>query len=464
MVWWTKCQIEEYPPKGDVYMKDVLVSLAEKIKENACRKGFDEAAVLAVRNNEVMIKIANSQPSVIQHWSNIVINLYLVKNKRIFVTSYTLKNPDEVLKAIDDILNVSESVEQSEYYAPLPEPSRIDFLKGITDKRVIDALKNPEKVVDKLFSALSSIKVDETAGVLTLEYEGKALATSTGVSLYEEATGFNIYIRAFKDEGSGQWGMSSSKLDLKLIEETVNRATEYAVESRRPEPLEPGVYDIILSPMVAGNLLSLIGFMASAMAIDMGFSIFMGKKLGEKVASDKLTLIDDPRLEDAYNSASFDDEGVPTYTKPIIEKGILKNILHNTKTAKKHGTKSTGNAGWIMPEPWNLVVQAGDLKEDELIGEVKRGLLVTNNWYTRLQNYIDGTFSTILRDAIFLIENGRIVKATSKLRIADKLPRLLSNIVALGKESYQAKWWEIDKPVITPFILVRNVHTSKHTL
>ncbi len=445
-------------------MKDFLLSLAEKIKSESIKKGFDEAAILVIKSNDLMIKIANSQPSVIQHWDNITMNLYLTKDKRIFTTSYTIKEPSEVLKVIDEVLNVSEAVEISEYYAPLPKPTKVKPLKNIMDKKIVDSLNEPEKIIDKVFSSLSAAKVDEVAGVVTLEYSGKALATSTGVELYEESTGFNIYMRAFKGEGSGQWGISSNKLDYEIIEETVNRAVNYAIESRRPEPVEPGVYDIILSPMVAGNLFNLIGFMASAMAIDMGFSIFMGKKLGDKVASEELTLIDDPRLEDAYNSTSFDDEGVETYTKPIIENGILRNLLHNTKTAKKHGTKTTGNAGWIMPEPWNLIIKPSEYKEEELIGEVKRGLLVTNNWYTRLQNYVDGTFSTILRDAIFLIENGRIVKAITKLRIADKLLNMLNNISALGKEIYQIKWWEVDKPTITPFILVRDVHTSKHTL
>lgn len=445
-------------------MKDILTPIAEKVMNTAIREGFDEAAVLIVRDNEVMVKIANTQPSIIQHWNNITINLYVTKNRRIFVTSYTIRDPNEVERAINNILKVSRVIEESEYYAPLPEPSKIEFLKNIMDRRIVSAIDNPERVIDKVFSEINKANVDEVAGVLTLNHKGKVLVTSTGTSLYEELTGLNIYIRAFKSEGSGQWGMSTTKLDYKVIEETISRAVEYAIESRNPEPIEPGVYDIILSPMVAGNILSYIGFMSSAMAIDMGLSIFMNRRIGDRVASETFTLLDDPRHEDAYNSTSFDDDGVATYTKPIIESGVFKNILHNVRTARKYGVKTTGNAGWIIPEPWNLVVEPGTYSEEELIGMVKRGILATNNWYTRLQNYVDGVFSTILRDAVFLIENGRIVKAVTKLRIADKLPNILNNISAIGKRQYQAKWWEIEKPVITPFILVRKVHTSKHTL
>ena len=126
-------------------------------------------------------------------------------------------------------------------------------------------------------------------------------------------------------------------------------------------------------------------------------------------------------------------------------------------------TKSTGNAGWLFPRAWTLRVELGDASLNEMISEVKKGILVTNNWYTRLQNNVEGIFSTITRDALFYIENGEIKRPWKKLRIADTLPRLLQNIYMLGKEYYDIKWWEVDIPSRLPYILVKDIKTSKHT-
>jgi len=96
-------------------------------------------------------------------------------------------------------------------------------------------------------------------------------------------------------------------------------------------------------------------------------------------------------------------EGVPTQKTGLIENGICKNYLHNTSSARRHKTESTGNAGLISPEPWNVVFEKGNSKFDDMMEGIKKGLLVTNVWYTRFANYHTGDFSTIPRDGCYLI-------------------------------------------------------------
>ncbi|MEM1898930.1 MAG: metallopeptidase TldD-related protein, partial [Sulfolobales archaeon] len=93
--------------------------------------------------------------------------------------------------------------------------------------------------------------------------------------------------------------------------------------------------------------------------------------------------------------------------------------------------------------------------------EVRNGLLITNNWYTRLQNYVEGTFSTVSRDAVFYIRNGEVVGSTGRVRIADNLNKLLNNVVMIGKECYMIKWWEVTVPSKVPYLLVRDVNITK---
>ncbi len=445
-------------------MRNELLDASKKLVERALSEGYDEAAALLNQRKTVMVKLANSEPSVVQRWSDLVLNLYLAKDKKILIISLSPKSLEDVEKTIKELLSVADRLYESPFYAPLPEPGNPAKL-DLVDKKLLEKIEDPSDIVEEMIEAAHREKIDYVAGMIELSYNEKALATSKEALFYEDSTSIQTYLRAFAGEdGSGQWSFGSRRLDTRKIEEMASIAARYAVDSRNRSSIEPGVYDIILSPMVAGNLLRLVGMMASAFMMFMGMSMFMNKRPGDKVGSEKITLIDDALNPELPGSTGFDDEGVATYSKPIIENGVFKTALHNSKTAAKTGTKSTGNAGWISPHPWNLVVTEGTHSLDELVGEVKKGILVTNNWYTRLQNYVEGVFSTITRDALFLIENGKITRPVEKLRIADTLPRLLNNIDALGKTRYDIWWWEVEIPTRTPYILVRQVHTSKHTV
>ena len=443
-------------------MKEYMLDLSDKVINKALKVGFEEVALIIGSRKEVMVKIANSEPSVIQRWNNINLGLYLSKEKKILTVSLQPTHIEEVYKTIEDIYNIVPKIKESKIYAPLPESSEVKPLKGTVDKSIIDTMENPSDIAERIINIAHKNSIDFVAGMLDLSYNEKLVATSKGTKLYEDFTAVESYLRAFAGNGSGQWAYGSRKLDVKKLEKMAEIASNYASESRKPETIEPGVYDIIFSPMIAGNLFNLVTSMSSAFSVFMGTSIFMRNKPGDKVASENLTIIDNPRDSNMIGSTAFDDEGLSTYNKAVIENGVLKTLLHNTKTASKMNTKSTGNAGWMYPHPWNMKITSGDYSLDELISEVKRGLLITNNWYTRLQNYVEGIFSTIARDAMFLIENGRIVKPVSKLRVTDKLPSLLKNVQALGKEVFDIKWWEVEIPSSLPYVLVKNVRTSKH--
>lgn len=447
-------------------MKEELLALASKLVEKALREGFSEAAAKITSSRRTMVKIANSEPSVIQYWDTLNVGLYLVRDKKILIVELEPSNVEELDKSIKELIGIADKITESPFYAPLPEPDRKpEPIPGLVDDNIVRVLDNPVELAEAVIETAHREKIDFTAGTIDLAYTEKALITSKNVELYEDSTMIQAYLRAFAGEdGSGQWALGSRRLDKKKLEEMASMAARYAVDSRGRVDIEPGVYDVILSPMVFGNLLDLVGWMSSAFSMFMGMSMFVKNKPGDKVASEKLTLIDDARNPELPGSTSFDDEGIPTYSKPIIENGVLKTILHNSKTATKVGVKTTGNAGWIMPMPWNLVVKPGTHSLEELIGEVKKGILITNNWYTRLQNYVEGLFSTITRDALFLVENGKITKPINKLRIADSLTRLLNNIEALGDKTYDIQWWEVRIPTRLPYVLIRQIHTSKHTV
>jgi PmbA protein len=125
-------------------------------------------------------------------------------------------------------------------------------------------------------------------------------------------------------------------------------------------------------------------------------------------------------------------------------------------------TETTGNAGLVAPNAWNIELDAGDVSKDELFEDVKKGLYLTNTWYTRFQNYAKGDFSTIPRDGIFLIEKGKIKQSLKDLRVSDNALSMLGNIAGISKERQHVHWWgEAEPPSLSPYVLIRDVHLTK---
>src|SRR5437773_878673 len=230
----------------------------------------------------------------------------------------------------------------------------------------------------------------------------------------------------------------------------------YARTRRAPKPAKAGRYTVLFDPLIFGSLTDQVGGRLSAWAVLAGLSPF-GKKIGKRVASSQLTLYDDGSA-DSIARKRFDAEGVPTRRNLLVNKGILKTYLHNTSTAKKFKTKTTGSAGLVAPDSHAVFVKPGDRSRDEIFSEVKDGLWLTNTWYTRYQSYVTGDLSTIPRDGIFHIRNGDVVEAWKDIRVTDNLLHLMKNIVALSDEAEQMMWWgEVSVPNFVPYALIKDV-------
>ncbi|MEM1772635.1 MAG: TldD/PmbA family protein [Desulfurococcaceae archaeon] len=436
------------------------LDLAQSIIK-AVSKYFDEVAVLITEKESTMIKLWNTEPSITQTWLETSIRLRLVKSGRLWILQFETKDPIYIIKNTEEVLELADRVEESEIYASLPEPGRCAPLKDAYDPKVVDFMNDPGKLVEEVIDASMSHGVDRVAGAITLTKTNTSLVTSRGFQCEEKTTSVEAYARAFKGDFSGHWAHGSTRLSIEKIREVGERAGYYATLTNNKVDVTPGVYDIIISPLVAGNLFNYVASMASALNVMTGFSVFAKYKPGEKIGAESFSLYDKTRDVMLPNTRSFDDEGVETYDKPIIENGVVKNILHNSGTAQKMGVKTSGNAGWIRPLPWNLEINEGALREEELIPEVRSGLFILNNWYTRLQNYYEGYFSTVSRDMVLVINNGEIIGHGGRIRIATSFPKLMKNVAGASRERFDISWWEVRIPTRTPFIMLQDIPVTK---
>jgi PmbA protein len=175
--------------------------------------------------------------------------------------------------------------------------------------------------------------------------------------------------------------------------------------------------------------------------------------LGEKIAVEDLTVIDDGTLPGLFGTTPFDDEGVPSRRTPVIERGVLRNYLLNTYTARKLGMKTTGNAsrglaGNAGIGHGNLFMERGERTPAQILGAIANGFYVTELIGPGV-NIVTGDYS---RGAAGLwIRNGELAFPVSEVTIAGNLNNMLMDMEAIGSDL------EFRGSVAAPTLMIREM-------
>ena len=220
-----------------------------------------------------------------------------------------------------------------------------------------------------------------------------------------------------------------------LAEDTV----EKVVKTIGADTVESGIYDIVFSSEMMATMLSTFFSAFSADAARRGLSLLKGKE-GEPVASDVVTIVDDPFYKESFIQMPFDGEGVATYKKNVIENGKLSTLLHNLTTAHEAGVKSTGNgrklnyASGVNVLPYNFLLTAGSAGEkEEIFKKIGSGLYITAlNGLHAGANPTTGDFS--LSAEGFLVEEGVQKIPIKNFTISGNFYDLLQKIILVGSD------------------------------
>jgi len=222
------------------------------------------------------------------------------------------------------------------------------------------------------------------------------------------------------------------------LEKIAQDAVQKAVSMLDAEPVKSGEYKILFENECACDLLDTFSGIFSAENTQKDLSLLKGK-VGQQIASKNITIIDDPLMDGGFASCPFDSEGVAAYTKNIVEKGILKTLLHNLKTAEKEGVATTGNAskgsykGNIGVSGTNFYIKPGEKSFDELCKQVGDGLIITELAGLHSgANGVSGDFSLSAKG--FRIEDGKKTHAVEQITIAGNFFELLKDIEIVGND------------------------------
>ncbi len=362
--------------------------------------------------------------------------------------SYTEKMDEESARMI-----IAEVITNGEY-TDIIEGASFSSPSKDTDKRYeraqgMDELSVEEKIEIMLELEKVALLIDKRVSKSqTCSYEEfslkREMRNSKGLNLSDSSDWGYVYLSVVANDGDDTRTGSTMFLfrnpkDIDIAK-IAKEAVKEAVSSLGGRPVESGKYNIILKNNVFSEILE--GFMPAFTGenVQKGLSFLKGR-IGNAIGSEILTLIEDPFLESGFKTCRFDDEGFPTTSKTIIENGVLKDYLFNSRAANKEGIVSTGNGfrdsykAPVGTRPTNLMVLPGVISRERMIASIDKGVYITDvvGLHSGL-NHVSGDFS--LQAQGFLIEEGQLKRPVNGITISGNFIEILSNISNVSDDIY----------------------------
>ncbi len=273
---------------------------------------------------------------------------------------------------------------------------------------------------------------------------------------------FGMSIEGTLIRGTDMLFVGDSKASCQLEKDTdtmISLVLEQLELARETVPPPDGEVPILFTPRgVAGTLISplLVGF--NGKTVLQGTSPLVGK-LGQRLVDQRFSLWDDPTLTLAPGSRICDDEGVPSQRVPLIQSGVVANFLYDLQTAAQAKARSTASAGRSLgslpaPSASVLLVGEGDASDEEMIADVREGLVVEGLLGSGQGNILGGDFKANVLLG-YKIENGRIVGRVKDTMISGNVYKALNSIRAIGRE---ARW--VGGFLKTPALCCEGIHVA----
>jgi len=431
---------------------------AEELVKKCLKKGADAAEVYIENGRNLSIDVRKGEVETVEEAASYGAGLRVfIKGKMAFASSNDLGE-----RALDDALGRAIEFAKITTADPnnvLPDDKGLTEIAGLFDPQIgkipMERKIELAKKIEQL--AMKDPRITKSDGARYGEAEGEVvIANSNGLAKIFRSSACSLGVSVVAEKGDqkssgGEFCGARSFSDLKPAEVVAAKAARDAYEMLDPKPLKTQKAPVIFHADVGYALLGGILGAVNGERVLQGAS-FLGNRMGQKIGSELVTLIDDGTLEKGVASEPFDGEGVPTQKKIIIDKGVLKGFMYNTIIAKRAGVQSTGNAvrgGFTsLPGigPHQFYLAAGQAKLEDIIKATKVGLLVKEVTGYGI-NPVNGNFSGGASG--FWIEDGKIVFPVKGLTIAGTADEMLNGIEMAGDDL------DLSRRMATPTFRIR---------
>ena len=412
-----------------------LADLVARLVEAARRAGADAADAVAVRSRStgVSVRLGKTENTGSSESDDVSLRVFVGGR----VASVSANAASDATALAERAVAMARASPQDPHQR-LADPSLL--AREVADLDLFDATQvSPERLREDALAmeeaALAVVGVTNSGGAgASAGMGGLVLATSHGFLGHYMATRFSRSVSALAGEGTAMERDRdfSSRLhfaDLDLPEAIGRKAGERAVGRLRPRKAATGPVTVVLDPRVARGV---AGHLAAAIN---GASVarktsFLRERMGEAVASSRITVTDEPLKPRGQSSRPFDGEGVAGKRLVMVERGVLKHWFLSTSAASELGLATNGRgvraASSVVPSSTNLAIEPGEQSPQALIGGLKSGFYVTEVFGQGV-DMVTGDYS---RGASgFWIENGELAYPVSEVTIASNLKDMFLNMV-----------------------------------
>lgn len=457
------------------------------------KAGAKEVIARLVEEDSYQIRFSNSSVDVIKRWDRYYLDLFLAKGHPLSlgkkITTLTIQDPDpkKIRASVPGEVKKLDALPSSKLYWGMDKEKHSSYpkVKGSYDTRIRDLPEKAPGLIQDAIQESEEAGAKKVAGVLHFGESRCGLLTGYGNGGEHRSSHCTATIRSFLDSSSSGQSLVVTR-DLSGIEDRLTqagrKAGELAKSSADAKEGREGTYDLIMSPTVGAQIFGSVIGSANPIMMIAGMSCLRGK-LNEPVFPKFVSVTDDPLVPNGLNSRPFDAEGTPSKRTELFRDGKFTGMIHNTSSAKlwklmnwiklkfrvRPTTTSNSELGQmgmtgtendprtLMPSPSNYVFKPGTYTLEEMIsGSTRPTIYLTSNWYTRFTSMSEGSFSTVPRDAMFLIDKGEIKRPLRNLRLKGNLLEMAKNVECMGKDVDQIQWWEVSTPTFVPHIKVKN--------
>lgn len=425
---------------------DSLQQLAQDTIAQALAAGATDAECTISEGAEFSANVRMGELETLKEAGSRGAGLRVLIGKRMGASYTSDLTPEGIRQMVNSAIDLA-ALTTEDPHAGLPDPEELGSISGdlclffgdvanLPSELKIDAAKRAEAAAlafDPRITNSEGASFDSNLG-------GRVFANSRGfVGAYRSSYCSISAVPVATENGSMErdywFSVARERQGLEEPEAVGRKAAERAVRRLGAVKVDTQRVPIVFEPRTARTLLGNIFEAVDGRSIYRKAS-FLAGKLGEKIAAESITVIDDGTIPGLFGTSPFDDEGVPTRRTPVIERGVLKNYLLNTYTARKLGMKTTGNAsrgitGNAGIGHGNFFLEAGTQTPEEMIRGVKNGFYVTELIGSGV-NTVTGDYS---RGAVGIwIRDGELAFPVSEVTIASTLQEMLMGITGIGSD------------------------------
>jgi PmbA protein len=431
------------------YSQDDLYELARYVNKQAKAKGASESDVEidVDAGTSVSVRLKELESISLNNDKSLSITVYFGKKRGVATTSdFSKEAIASCLAAACDIAKftgIDEAFGLASSKLFPKEEIELDLYHPYGDSQ--------DDMIEKaLVAEKAALSFDERIN----NSEGANFSTSNNLFVQANSNGFiggfpssrhTISCSVIAEDSSGMqrdYSYRNARKISKLqsLEEVGESSAQRAINRLMPKPIKTGRYPVIFESQIATSLISSI-VSASSGTNQYRKTSFLLNSLGKKIASEHLTINEDPFLKHGHATTYFDGEGVYVKPRAVVDKGFLKGYFLSSYSARRLKMETTGNAGGAH----NLITTSSSLNFDELIKKMGRGLVVTELMGQGL-NIVTGDYSRGV--AGFWVEEGVIVHPVEEITIAGNMRDMLLNISSIGDDTYKNSFQYIGSVLI----------------